>query len=68
MFGEDQQRRGGRNHQACRENEPCGMRVAFAIVRFIGHMGGLVLLLINVMLICAAGLLTIAVVHLDELE
>jgi uncharacterized membrane protein len=31
-------------------------------------VGGMVLLLINLMLICAAGLLTIAAVHLDDLE
>jgi uncharacterized hydrophobic protein (TIGR00271 family) len=49
---------------------PAGCAAGISLVAgdSVRAIGGLVLLLINLMLICAAGLLTIAAVHVDELE
>jgi uncharacterized membrane protein len=49
---------------------PAGCAAGISLVAgdSLRAVGGIVLLLINVMLICAAGLLTIALVHLDNLE
>ena len=47
---------------------PAGCAAGISLVAgdSLRAVGGIVLLLINVMLICAAGLLTIALVHLDN--